>query len=302
MNWSVLPHPGGPLKPHDLWTAWNTEPSLLVLLSLSILIYVWGIWNVWRRAGTGRGITIPGGLSFLGAILALLVALVSPLDALSSVLFSAHMTQHLILVLVAAPLLVLSDFGLAVLWILPRPSAQSLGQYSNQAQTISRIWRVIGSPVCAWLLFTITLWMWHAPRLYQAALQSEALHDLEHFVFLVTAMLFWWVLVKHTGQKHLHYGMAIPYLFTTILHSGILGALMTFTSEPWYSYYETLTPLWGLTALQDQQLAGLIMWIPGGAVFTLLTIGYFAAWLRVLEQRSARLQHRDSFRTRQELK
>jgi putative membrane protein len=94
--------------------------------------------------------------------------------------------------------------------------------------------------------------------------------------------------------------MAVLYLFTTILQSGILGALMSFSSRPWYAYYANQIMPWGLTPLADQQIAGLIMWMPGGFVFTVSTIGYFAAWLRALEQRTARSQH-DSFRTRQEL-
>ena len=98
------------------------------------------------------------------------------------------------------------------------------------------------------------------------------------------------MLFKHTRPGHLHYAMAIAYLFTTALQSGILGALMTFTSQAWYPYYADLAAPWGLSALQDQQLAGLIMWVPGGFVFTLLTIGYFAAWLRALERRSEQRQ------------
>jgi putative membrane protein len=122
---------------------------------------------------------------------------------------------------------------------------------------------------------------------------------VEHLAFLITAMLFWWVLLRQTGPKYLHYATAIPYLFTTGVQSGILGALMTFTSRPWYSYYTVLGAPWGLTPLEDQQLAGLIMWLPGGAVFTLLTIVYFAAWLRALEERSVRLERPDYVRTRQ---
>ena len=302
MNWSVFAHPGGPLEPHDLWTAWNFDLWLLIPLGVTVFIYIGGIWNVWQRAGVGRGISIRRCASFIGGILALSVALVSPLDALSNILFSAHMTQHLILILVAAPLLVMSNFVVAIFGVLPRGWAQALGHGLNQSQALSRTWQVLSHPVSAWLLFAIPLWAWHAPTLYEAALQDETIHTLEHLGFLVTAMLFWWVLFKNTTQKHVHYGMAIPYLFTTVLHSGILGALMTFTSQPWYPYYTTLVPLWGLTPLQDQQLAGLIMWLPGGTVFTLLTIGYFAAWLRALEQRSLRLQRPDSLKTRHELK
>lgn len=294
-------HAGEPLQPHDLWTAWNLEPWLLIPLIVTVFLYMWGMRRLWRRAGTGRGITARGRLSFLGGMLALLVALVSPLDALAGVLFAAHMIQHMVIVLVAAPLLVMSDFGLAALWALPRRWSQAAGQGWNGSRALSGLWRAISSPISAWFLFAAAMWLWHAPALYEAALWYEVVHDLEHLIFLLTALLFWWVLLRRTTQQHLQYGMAIPYLFTTLLHSGILGALMTFAAEPWYPYYTTLVEPWGLTPMQDQQLAGLIMWIPGGTVFTLLTIGYFAAWLRVLEQRSMRRRPRDPLRTHREL-
>ncbi len=289
----IFAHPGELLTPHDLWSAWTLEPSLLIPLGISVVIYLWGARNAWRRAGRERGITRHRWLSFAGALLALILALVSPLDALSEALFSAHMIQHLVLMLVAAPLLVLSDFPLALLWALPRPWARILSRRLNRACALHRIWQAISGPAPAWLWFTTALWGWHAPALYEAALRSEAIHVVEHLAYLLTAMLFWWVLFRHNGPRELHYGMAIPYLFTTALQSGILGALMTFTSQPWYAYYAPFVATWGLTAMQDQQLAGLIMWLPGGVVFTLLTIGYFAAWLNALEQRS--LRQNDSF-------
>lgn len=290
--------PAGSLAPHDLWSAWNINALLLISLEATGFIYLWGMRNVWRRAGTGHGITALRGLCFAGTMLALVAALVSPLDALSHVLFSAHMAQHLILILVAAPLLMLSDFPLALLWALPRRWGQPLGRYLNQSQMLSRISHALCHPVSAWLLFTIALWVWHAPVLFEAALQDATIHALEHLAFLLTAMLFWWVLFKPAGQNYVRYGMAIPYLFTTALQSGILGALITFTAQPWYSYYTPLVTRWGLTPLQDQQLAGLLMWLPGGVVFTLLTIGYFAAWFsaierRASEQRNVLLQPRD---------
>jgi putative membrane protein len=286
-------HPGGPLSPHDLWTAWNLEPSILIPIVLSIAIYLWGMHNVWQRAGRGHGITRRHWMSFIGAILMLILALVSPLDALSGELFSAHMVQHLILILATAPLLVLSDFQLAFLWTLPRGQAQTIGSSANQTRR-----SVLTHPVFVWILFTATMWIWHASTLYESALRNEGIHTLEHLLFLFTAILFWWVLFKHTRPDHLHYAMTVPFLFLTVMRSGILGALMTFTSQPWYATYASSTPHWGLTALQDQQIAGLIMWMPGGAVFTLLTIGYFAAWLRALERRSAKresqaAQHKD---------
>lgn len=159
------------------------------------------------------------------------------------------------------------------MWALPRGTAHAIGHGVHQTQTLSRTWQLVSHPVFVWLLFTMVLWLWHAPMLFEAALRDETIHTLEHLSLLVTGMLFWRVLFKHSGPDHIRYGLAIPYLFLTVLQSGILGALMTFTSDPWYPYYAALMSPWGLAPLQDQQLAGLIMWIPGGAVFTLLTIG-----------------------------
>jgi putative membrane protein len=293
---------GGPASPYNLWTAWNIAPSICIPLFIAILIYVWGIHNAWRRAGRGRGITTRQWMSFAGAILVLVLVLMSPLDTLSEALFSVHMLQHLILMLVAAPLLVVSDFQLALLWALPRGRAQALGSGFNQSRPVSGAWRVVNSPVFVWIVFTAAMWLWHASSFYQAALRNEWVHVLEHLTILITAMLFWWILFKHTQPDHIHYAVTIPFLFLTVLQSGILGALMTFTDRPWYSYYMASVTRWGLTPLQDQQFAGLIMWIFGGTVFTLLTIGYFAAWLRALEQRSTRLPHRSARQTHYELK
>jgi putative membrane protein len=278
----VLAHPGHPLDPHDLWTAWTFEPSLLIPIAITAILYLWGLWNIWQRAGIGHGIPVRRSMCFLGAILTLIVALVSPLDALSGVLLSAHMVQHLVLILVAAPLLVLSDVPLALLWALPRSWARPLGAGLYHSQPISRLWHVISSPISAWVLFTTALWIWHTRVLYEAALRDEMIHAFEHLGFLGAAVAFWWVLLQHSRPRSVRSMMAVPYLFTTSLQSGILGALMTFSARPWYPYYTALTASWGLTPLQDQQLAGLIMWLPGSAVFTLLTIGYFAIGLKRL--------------------
>lgn len=281
------------LAPGDLWTAWNGELTVLLPLALMVLIYLWGIGTVWLRAGIGHGVSIRRCVCFLAAVAALVIALVSPLDALSGVLFWAHMVQHLILMLVVAPLLVMSDFPLALLWALPRGWARVLGGGLYHLQPLSRVWQWVSGPLMAWLLFTIVLWGWHASALFEAALRDETVHAVEHLMFITTAMLFWWVLFRHSRQAAIHYGMAVLYLFTTALQSGILGALMTFSGQPWYSYYAAFDPSWGLSPLQDQQLAGLIMWLPGGAVFTLLTILYFAAWLHSLERRSSQLHQNE---------
>lgn len=280
-----------PLIPRTLWNAWNLELTLLIPLAITALVYLLGVWNVWRHAGVGHGISVRRCACFIGAILALFVALVSPLDALSGALFSAHMVQHMLLILVAAPLLASSSFPLALLWVLPRQGSRALGRRLVRLPILSQAWRGISSPVTAWLCFTLALWGWHTSALFDAALRDETIHAIEHLSFLWSAILFWWVLFERGGSSAARNSMTVPYLFTTSLQSGILGALMTFTSQPWYPYDAAMVAPWGLTPLQDQQLAGLIMWIFGGAVFTALTIVYFAAWFRTLEQSSKLLPH-----------
>ena len=285
--------------PHALWSAWSFEPAILILIALTTLIYARGMWNASQRASPGHSLPVWRWLLFLAAMLSLVVALVSPLDALSSALFSAHMVQHLLLMIITAPLLVLGELPLAIVWAMPRNWAQGFGHGLNRTGFFSRAWQALISPVSAWLLFAASMWVWHASTLYEAALRNDTIHTLEHLSLILASMLFWWVLFRRTTADHIHDAMVIVYLFTTMLHSTILGALMTFTSLPWYSYYASSVTAWGLTPLEDQQLAGLIMWVPGGVVFTLLTIGYFAAWFRALERRSARLQQRGPLPARQ---
>jgi putative membrane protein len=268
--------------------SWNLNLTIVVPLVLAAALYTVGTGRLWKRAGRGHGITAVQCLRFVGAMLALIAAFLSPLDGMSEALFSAHMVQHQLLILAAAPLLATSGFSLAIAWALPRQWAQSIGHALNRTGLLPGTWKLLSKPASAWVLFAAGLWLWHAPLLYQAALENEALHILEHVVFLSTSILFWWVLFKHTSQQHLHYGMAFVYLFTSGLQSEILAALMTFTGEPWYSFCASSAQAWGLSPMQDQQLAGLIMWFPGSLVFTLLTIGYFAAWLRSLEARASR--------------
>jgi cytochrome c oxidase assembly factor CtaG len=151
---------------------------------------------------------------------------------------------------------------------------------------------MLSDPRVAWILQTAALWGWHAPGPYQAALASSTVHALQHLSFLGSAMLFWWALVygKH-GRRA--YGIAVLAVFTTAVQSSILGALLTFAPAPWYPAYIEATAAWGLNPLQDQQLAGLVMWVPAGGLYTLASLAFLALWLqegeRRTQQREARL-------------
>lgn len=276
-NWSELAH------------AWSFEPGVVILLTLSIWLYVRGSVRLWRTTRFGLGIRATEFFCYLSGWLTLFVALVSPLHPWGSVLFSAHMTQHELLMLVAAPLLVLGRPMIAFLWALPAGWAPRLNQITNVAWWRA-LWAFITNPFVAWLVGAVVLWTWHAPALFQATLESNFIHSLQHASFLGSALLFWWAII-HGHQRVLGYGVAVLYLFTTALHSGLLGVLLTFSRSVWYPIYGETTAAWGLTPLEDQQLGGLIMWIPAGLVYIIAGLALFAGWLRESEVRAVKNEH-----------
>jgi putative membrane protein len=206
------------------------------------------------------------------------VALVSPLHQLGGVLFAAHMAQHELLMVVAAPLLVLGRPVIPFLWALPMSWRRMLGGWSA-LRSVNATWVLLTMPVVAWVLHGIAIWVWHAPSLYQATLRSDTIHTLQHVTFLATALLFWWALL-HGREGRIGRPAAVIYLFTTSVHTSLLGALLTFSTSLWYPLYEATTLPWGLTPLEDQQLAGVIMWIPAGVAYLVATLALAATWLR----------------------
>jgi putative membrane protein len=277
-------HIGLPLAPHDLWSTWNWDLMIIIGLAVAAWLYNRGLARLWQRAGRGHGVSYGQAIAFHGGLLALFVALVSPLDALSSVLFSAHMVQHLLLVVVAAPLLVWSAAAFVWLWAAPPRHRRTLAQWWQRRAGLRRAWQLFTAPVAIWLLHAVALWGWHAPLLYQAALDHEFVHALEHASFLGTALIFWWAILPFGVQSGLRYGTGILMTFTTALHSGLLGTLLTFAATPWVPRYWLTTAAWGLTALEDQQLAGVIMSVPAGGVYLMTTLALLAAWLRMMER------------------
>jgi putative membrane protein len=264
---------------------WSWDPAVLAPLVLSGLLYAVGLARLWRRAGVDQGIRRWEAACFAAGWLGLFIALVSPLDALGGILFSAHMAQHEVLILIAAPLLVLGRPLAPFLWALPKEARETAGHWV-QAPPVARAWRSLTAPVTVWVLHGVALWIWHLPDLYQATLGDDFIHALQHLSFFGSAALFWWALI-HGRFGRLGYGAAVLWVFTTSMHSGVLGALLTFAPRLWYPIYEARTGEWGLSALEDQQLAGLIMWVPAGVLFIVLGLGLFAAWLGEAERRVA---------------
>ncbi|HWQ36671.1 MAG TPA: cytochrome c oxidase assembly protein [Blastocatellia bacterium] len=282
MTTAVSAHEGEPPAPHDLWTAWSFEPLVIVSLLVSAWLYVSGVRRVWQQAQPGRGVRWWEAAAFAGGWLALFVALVSPVDALGSALFSAHMLQHEILMVVAAPLLVLSRPLTAWLWALPLEWRRRAGRLGSHAQ-VQQVWRGMTNLLAAWLIHAVVLWGWHLPLLFQATLESEAVHAAQHLSFFVSALLFYQaLLVRRNGQMNA--GAGVLYVFTTAVHTSVLGALLTFSNALWYPAYRETTAAWGLSPLEDQQLGGLIMWVPAGVVYIIGGLALFGLWLRESER------------------
>lgn len=274
----LLFHEGRPHNWHDLVRAWSFEPLVVISLTITALLFIIGLRRKRRSIRTWEA------LCFAFGWLALFVALVSPLHAWGQVLFSAHMTQHEILMLVAAPLLVLGRPLVTFLWALPLNWSRSLGNVAK-IRVLNRLWRTFTIPLVAWVVHAVALWVWHVPILFEAALHHESVHTVQHLSFFISALLFWWALI-HGPQGAMGYGAAVLYLFTTSVHSGVLGALITIAGSVWYPSYVGLTSSWGLTPLEDQQLGGLIMWIPAGLVYVIAGLALFAGWLREADLRA----------------
>ena len=270
---------------------WTLEPGVVVGLLFGLTLYLCGVVRVWRRAGVGRGLGRGQVLSGVGGFLVLGTALVSPLEALGGLLFSAHMVQHLLIMIVAAPLLVLGLPVVAGLWALPTGARKAVARGWLRAKTLQKVVHTLANPVVTWILFVATFWVWHTPGLYEATLRSTVVHGLEHLSFLATSLLFWWTLLQPVGHRRLGRGAAILYLFAASLQGGALGALITFSPTPWYGAYERTTEALGRSALGDQQLAGLIMWLPLGTLFTALAGVFFLLWLREVEARMQARQY-----------
>jgi putative membrane protein len=286
-------HAGAPLAPHDLWSAWNLDPAIVLGLATTAWLYNRGLAALWRRAGRGRGARYSQVIAFYGGLLALAAALVSPLDGLSSVLFSAHMVQHLLLMVVAAPLLVWGAPAYVLVWAAPRRRRRLLARWWRRQAILPAAWQIVSAPLAAWLLHAAVLWGWHAPRLYQAALDDAFIHLLEHASFFGMALLFWWVVLDPYGRG-LRFATGMLMAFTTALHSGLLGMLLTFAATPWYPGYWLTTAQWGLTPLEDQQLAGVIMWAPAGGVYLATTLTLLAVWLAASEREASNVKRETS--------
>jgi len=249
-----------------LLTVWDWEPSIVIGCAALLALYFYFVRprSLWRI------------LCYCAGVIVLLLALVSPIDALSDhYLFSVHMIQHLLLILVVSPLLILgvpADFAVR---FLGRPRIASAE-------------RVLSNPFVSWTAAALALGLWHVPLFYNFALAHEGVHVLEHLIFLVTATMFWWPVLTSVPELRLGAGATVLYLFLASLFNSILGIIITFAPLGWYPAYVHphdvlgILPLirnqWGISAVADQQLGGLLMWVPAGLIYFSIIVGTVIRW------------------------
>lgn len=247
------------------------------LLVAVAALYFWGVERVWRHVGRGR--LISGGhvaCAVLG-LLAAGVAVAPPVDDAAHDLLSVHMVQHLLLVLPAAVLLGNARIGTALLWLLSTPSRSRL---TRSWRPVRRWGRGPGWLAVVWTLHVGVMLVWHVPAAYEAALRNPLVHAGEHASMLGTGIGLWWAVSR--GRA---FGPGAAYAAATGVAGSALGVLMVFSHMSWYPTYRATAALRGVAAIGDQQLAGALMWVVGGAGYLGISIWLFVAWLRRADQR-----------------
>jgi putative membrane protein len=218
---------------------------------------------------------------FAGGLGAIGVALCSPIGTYDQQLFSLHMVEHLLLTIVAPPLLLLGRPLLPWLWGLPDQERRGAARWLVPRSALVKVFGLLADPRVALTLFVLSFAAWHVPMLYDAAQGQTSVHYLEHLVFFSTALLFWWPVIQPTGgARTLSRVAAIGYFSIPMFESTLIGALLTFSTRAFYATYIQAPRISSLSAVDDQQLAGLIMWIPGGLVYVAAILWLLAALLR----------------------
>jgi cytochrome c oxidase assembly factor CtaG len=246
--------------------SWRLAPGPALALSLAAAIY----WRGWLRLHRRLPAQFPPArlLSFFCGLGMIVIALESPLDELADLLLTAHMIQHLLLLMVAPPLILYGNPFLPLLRGLPQSAMKEAVRPIISWKPLKRIGRTITNPMFCWAAYVASTVAWHVPAAFDAALRWPALHLIEHSCFLGTGLAFWWpVILPWPARPQWPRLAMIPYLFLADIQNTALSAYMIFCDHVLYSTYAGAIRLPGLTPLEDQITAGAIMWVPGSVVF-----------------------------------
>ncbi len=262
---------GGHVHEPDL--SWTFDPWILTPLLLALLVYARGYLRLRGQSRLGRpSLDMHASLYALGW-LGLAGALVSPLHALGEQMFTAHMIEHEIIMAIAAPLLVMARPSAVLLWGLPDHLSASLGRMVMKPRFRSG-WTLVAGGAFATILHGLAIWLWHTPAFFDLAVENAVYHRLQHLSFFLTALLFWWAILRRSSR-----GPAAWHVFLTMLHTSLLGALIALSPVVLYLVQTRAAAAFGMTPLEDQQLAGFVMWIPAGIVYAAAALLLLAQWI-----------------------
>ncbi len=243
-------------------SSWSFDAWIAVPVFAAVLIYLRG-WTILHRR-TPHRFSHWRLTAFVCAMALLLLALISPIDAFSSLLLQMHMIQHVLLMFLIPPLIWLSLPELPLLFGLPRTVRREWIAPLYRLAWLRNVFSKLTRPVVAWVVFVGATWIWHLPRFYEAALKSPMLHNLEHACFFWAAMLFWWPVVQpYPSRVRYSRWLLLPYLFLAALQGTVLSGILSFAGDVLYDHYASLSSVWGISALHDQAIAGSLMWIVG---------------------------------------
>ncbi len=284
------------------FTTWEFRPVVLLIIFVMGALYLRG-WlrlrrTVRKRRDSGR-LQEDGGkqsdqggfqglanrwrlVTYLTGLIILIVSLMSGLDAYGTLLFWVHMVQHLLLLMVVPPLLWLGDPFIYSMWGLPRPLRLRMGRLFADPSPFRKVLQKVTAAGPAWLYVIAATWIWHDGKMYDLALRSEVVHDLEHLTFFVAGMIFFWHVVG--SAPHIHHSMSYiqraAYVVSEVPANMFLGVSIAFASQPLFAHYTTVPRVWGFSVMDDQALGGTIMWILGSMMYLMVALVLIAQFLR----------------------
>jgi cytochrome c oxidase assembly factor CtaG len=258
--------------------SWSWDPGILLLLAVATGVYV----RRWRQARASDGPRGASGwrlASFLGGIAMIFIALISPVDVLGSQIFAMHMAQHLLLADLASILIILG-FTKVIL----RPATRRLQQVERAAGPFAH-------PAFGAIAYVTVMFVWHIPALYDSALRHSGVHALEHICFAAAGFLYWWHLISPIRSRMRLAGLGpVFYMVSTKIAVGLLGIVITFAPEVLYDFYDQPGRVWGMTPLEDQGVAGMVMALEQSFVMGIALVSIFIRMLIESEREQQRIE------------
>jgi cytochrome c oxidase assembly factor CtaG len=265
---------------HGSATSWTFDPWVVVPLAAFGLLYGVGAIRLASRSRRPARLQLRGLMGWVG-LLTLAGALISPLHWLGEHLFTFHMIEHEIVMAISAPLIVLARPVAVLLWGLPQSLRHVVGSVIR-SPLVRRPWNWSTDATTATFIHGAAIWAWHVPVLFDAAVTNQLLHRTQHLSFFAAAILFWWAIFWKS-----EHGAAAGHLFVTMVHTSVLGALMALAPRVLFLAQTQAAMDWGLSPLEDQQLAGMVMWVPAGTIYAAATMMMLALWIRSASTRRA---------------